>query len=288
MNLTQIVPVTLALIMFSMGLSLRLADFKRLLLQPRATVLGLACQLVLLPLSAYVIGVAFRLEGPLLLGLILLALCPGGVTSNLASKYAGGDVALSVSLTAISSVFTVFSLPLVLNIAAYSVGMSIEQFSLPLIPTITELSTLTIVPLLLAMLSRKYYPNQAKYLQQKLLYLATSLFLIVIAMTWFQQWEGIKSSMQQVGLAVLSMNLFTMLLGWYSGRILQLPVSQRLTLVLEVGLQNSVLAFTVAFTLMGNASLAIPAAFYSVVMVCSASLVILFSQNIDTDELSKK
>jgi BASS family bile acid:Na+ symporter len=287
MNLTQLVPVTLALIMFSMGLSLSLEDFKRLLQQPRAAITGLSCQLLLLPLCAYLVAVAFHLDAPLLLGLLLVALCPGGVTSNLASKYAGGDVALSVGLTAISSIVTVFSLPLILTIAASSMDMTIEQFSLPLLPTIIALSTLTILPLILAMFSRKFFPAQVKYFQNKMLYLATALFLVVIVMTWIQQWEGIKSSMQQVGLAVITMNLVTMLLGWYCARIVRLPVSQRLTLVMEVGLQNSVLAFTVAFSLIGNSSLAIPAAFYSVVMVCSAVLVILFSQNIDSNEPSK-
>lgn len=284
MNLTQLVPFVLALIMFSMGLSLTMADFNRLLVHPRAALLGLICQLALLPLVAYLIAIVFQLPPALLLGLLLVALCPGGVTSNLASKYASGDVALSVSLTAISSIITVFSLPLVLNLVASTVNTPIEQFSLPLLPTITQLSTLTILPLMLAMLSRHFYPDLARFVQQKLLYLATLLFLGVIGMTWFQQWEGIKSSMQQVGFAVLTMNLVTMVLGWYCGQLFLLPRAQRLTLVLEVGLQNSVLAFTVAFTLIGSPSLAIPAAFYSVVMVCSAAIVILISQNTDNND----
>ena len=149
MNLTQLVPLTLALIMFSMGLSLTMADFNRLLMQPRAALVGLMCQLLLLPLTAYLVAIVFQLPATLLLGLLLVALCPGGVTSNLASKHAGGDVALSISLTAISSIVTVFSLPLVLNLAANTINMSVEQFSLPFLPTITQLSTLTILPLIL-------------------------------------------------------------------------------------------------------------------------------------------
>lgn len=284
MDLSLLVPSTLALIMFSMGLSLQLQDFQRLLLQPRAALVGLSCQILLLPMTAYLIGLLLGLTDELLLGLVLLALCPGGVTSNLACKYAGGDIALSVSLTAMSSIITVFSLPLILNLAASYSGLAISGFSLPLLPTIKQLAMLTILPLGLAMVCQQYLPSLVSRSQRSILTLASSLFIVVIAMTWFTQWQSIKLSAQQIGFAVLALNLFSMLLGWSSARLFQLPADQRITLVLEVGLQNSVLAFTVAISLIGIGALAIPAAFYSVVMVCSALAVIYISQVTDNHE----
>ena len=279
MDLTILVPFTLALIMFSMGLSLEINDFRRLLFQPRPVIVALACQLILLPLIAYLTGLFFSLQDWLFLGLLLVALCPGGVSSNLASKYAGGDVALSISLTAFSSIFTVFSLPILMTLLARIHGIPIGAFSLPLLPVIGQLATLTILPLLIAMSLRAMKPSAASAVQNKILYLSTTLFVLVIALTWFQQWQVIVKSAIQIGLPVMTLNLLTMILGFFAGKTFRLPPSQRITLVLEVGLQNSVLAFTVAYSLMHNPSLAIPASFYSVVIVCSAIAVILLNHN---------
>ncbi len=278
MDMAQWVPVILALIMFSMGLSLKTSDFLRILSQPGITLLGLSCQLLLLPLCAWGIGMVLGLSDELQLGLLLLALCPGGITSNLASKYAGGDVALSVSLTAFSSLLTVPLLPLILNFAASSSHISVESFSLPVRTTITQLTILTILPVAVAMACNILFPAAVNKHQRKVLYLATLGFIIIIASTWLQQWHFIVQSARQIGLAVISLNLLTMLLGWYAGKLLRCPVKQKISLVLEIGLQNSALAFTVAFSLIANSALAIPSAFYSVVMVCSALLIILISR----------
>lgn len=284
MDLTILVPITLALIMFSMGLSLEIKDFQRLLLQPRPVILALVCQLILLPLIAYLTGLLFSLHDWLFLGLLLIALCPGGVSSNLASKYAGGDVALSISLTAFSSIFTVFSLPIFITLLARIHDIPIATFSLQLLPVIGQLAILTILPLFIAMSLRAMKPASAIAVQNKLLYLATIFFVIVIAITWFQQWQVIVKSAIQIGLPIITLNLLAMALGLFAAKRFRLPESQRVTLVLEVGLQNSVLAFTVAYSLMQNPTLAIPASFYSVVMVCSAMATILLNHNTDKND----
>lgn len=272
----SLIPFSLAMIIFSMGLTLTTADFKRIFVEPRAILVGLSCQLFLLPICALSIGLAMNLSPLLITGLLLIALCPGGVTSNLASHLAGANGALSVSLTAITSVITVFSLPLFLNVAtSFYTEPNTHTFSLPLLATIKQLAILTLLPLVIAMLLRHFWPKLVIAHQQKALILATMLFILVIANVWVQQWGSIKHSAQLVGGAVIALNIVTMLLGAISAKMANLDARDTTTLTLEVGLQNSALAVFIAVTLLGNGELAIPASVYSVVMVCSALFVII-------------
>ena len=272
----SVIPFSLALIIFSMGLTLTLEDFRRIAVQPKGILLGLSCQLLMLPAVALAIGLAFDLSPLLTTGLVLIALCPGGVTSNLASHLAGANGALSVSLTAITSVITVFSLPLLLN---FTTGLYTESagqdFTLPLWPTIKQLAMLTLLPLVLAMLLRHFQPAFVLRHQQKVLILATIMFALVIGNVWVDQWESIKHSAELVGGAVIALNVLTMCLGAFGARMAGLSRRDSATLTLEVGLQNSALAVFIAVTLLGNGELAIPASVYSVVMVCSALFVII-------------
>ncbi|HEB28760.1 MAG TPA: bile acid:sodium symporter family protein [Porticoccus sp.] len=275
MNLAAYIPFSLAFIMFAMGLSLQIVDFKRIIEYPKAMVLGLACQILLLPLLAWLIASALSLNPLLSTGLLLIALCPGGVTSNLASHLAKGNNALSVSLTAVSSVITVFTLPLFMVLLA---DTSNNNVSLPLLPAIKQLATMTILPLCLGMGINHLANGLVQRHLNKITLLAALLFCLMIASVWYQQWDNIRFSAVEAGVAVTLLNLIALLLGWWLAKTAKLQQAEQLTLSLEVGLQNSALAVFVAVNMIGNGQLAIPASVYSVIMVCSAVSVIIIGR----------
>lgn len=279
----DIIPLSLALIMFSMGLSLTLADFRRLLEQPKIICIGLVCQLLLLPAIALLISFVLQLNITLTLGLLLIALCPGGITSNLATRLAGGNSALSVSLTAISSVITIFTLPLALNLAVNifnagdSLGESsqaIQNLSLPLGPTVQKLATLTLLPLAIAMMIRHFFPIITQKHQAKAVGLASAAFIAIIVTVWVKQWENIVHAAATIGGTALALNVSSIALAWITSKHFRLDQADTTTLMLEVGLQNGALAAIVAMSVIGNAQLAIPASVYTIIMVCSAAVLI--------------
>jgi BASS family bile acid:Na+ symporter len=271
------IPFSIALVMFAMGIGLSWDDFARLLKQPRALLAGVTGQLIALPLVAVALALGLSLETSLALGLILIALCPGGVTSNLASRLAKGDTALSISLTAVSSVAAVFTLPLLLTLAARLFEDNpLTSFTLPLWPTIQQLASLTLLPLALAMTLRFLLPAFALRIETALVWLASLAFALVIAYVWVTQWSQIRHSAELIGGSALLLNLATLVLGGLIGWGLSLGDKKITTLVLEVGIQNSVLAVFVAHSLIKQPQLAIPASVYSVIMVCSALAVIAY------------
>ena len=278
MNLTPYIPFCLAMIMFSMGLSLQWIDFKRLLDTPKAIMLGLGCQIILLPVLAWLVAWLTDLGPILTAGLILIALCPGGVTSNLACHLARGNSALSISLTALSSVITVFSLPLVFTVLASNTAVLDQSFALPLLATVQKLASLTLLPVAAGMLLRHFFPIWVVRLQGKITAIAALSFCLVIGSVWYQQWDNIYYSAALTAAAVLLLNGSSLFTGWGMAKLLGLDQRDRITISLEVGLQNSALAVVVAITMIGNAELAIPATVYSVVMICSAICAIIISR----------
>jgi BASS family bile acid:Na+ symporter len=266
------------IIMFAMGLGLGIKDFKRVIEMPKAITIGLAGQLILLPLIAMACALAYDLSPTMSAGLLLLSLCPGGITSNLVAKLATADEALSVSLTVISSLIGVFSVPLLFNVLVTSVGVEATQFVLPLLDTIKRIFTLTLLPVGMGMLVAHYAGAYRENLERWFIRAGTAILIILVVLIWYDQYDMITTSFASVGPAAISLNILSMLAGAGLGILLGLNSRQTKTMCLEVGLQNSTLAFFIAYSLLDSPELAIAAACYSPVMFITALAIPTFQR----------
>lgn len=276
--MSKFMPLCLMLIMFSMGLSLTLQDFLRLFRIPVPVIAGLFGQLIILPIAALTIAYLFGLQGALAAGLLLLALCPGGIISNLASMLARVDMALSVTLTTVSSLLAAFTVPLLFNLGQSFLDVDIKSFHLPFLMTVAQIAVMTLLPIGLGMLINAKCPEFASSYRHWVARLASLSFAIMIFFVWKEGWADIEKSAQLLGWAALALNVSTIALGLIIGIIARLPFDQRIVLGLEVGIQNSALAVVIATVLIKDISLAIPAAIYSVFMVLSAALMVVYSR----------
>ena len=275
--LTQVVmPLCLFIIMFGMGLSLTTKDFSRVFVYPKAILIGLFGQLLLLPLIGFGIAISFFDNALLAMGLMLLAACPGGTTSNLVTHLAKGDTALSVSLTAFSSIMTLFSIPLIMGIAANVFTSSTESFSIPVERTLLTLFVITLLPISIGMMVRHRFPGFAAATEPKInVFSAVFLVLLVVAVC-MQQKDKLPDFIAETGAATATLNLSTMLLGFVLAMLFRLNANQSTSITIEVGIQNSALAMMVATTLLNSPEMAIPAAVYSLVMYASGLVIIGF------------
>ena len=270
---TVLLPAILAIIMLGLGLSLTTADFQRVLTMPRAVLVGLLCQAVLLPGVCFAIAKVSGLSPELAVGLMLLAASPGGATSNLYSHLAHGDVALNISLTAINSVLTVVTLPLIVN-------FSLEHFmgetrALPLqFDKVAQICGLVLGPVIVGMVVRRKWPALAERLHRPMKLLSTLFLVGVIAATIYKHRAVVGSYFQQVGLAALGFNLISLAVGYYVPRLLRLNPKQAIAIGMEIGIHNGALAITIASSplLLNNGNMAIPPAVYSLIMYFTAAL----------------
>ncbi|MGP1255282.1 MAG: bile acid:sodium symporter family protein [Kiloniellales bacterium] len=271
---TQVVlPLALAFMMFSMGLALVADDFRRVVARPKAFAVGALCQMLLLPLIALalVLGwqASFGLDPVLAVGFLILAACPGGVTSNLLTHLAKGDTALSISLTAVISLASVVTLPFIVNFGI-DLFLGQEAVHLPLAKTVAGIFAITTVPVLVGMALRRWAPATALRLEPPARALATALFVLIVAGAVAAEWDLVRRSFGEVGAAVLTLNLATMALGWSVARAARLDRRAGIAISLETGLQNGTLAIFVAATLLGNDAMIVPAGIYSLVMFFTA------------------
>ncbi|WP_119166433.1 bile acid:sodium symporter family protein [Algihabitans albus] len=271
---TQVVlPLALAFMMFSMGLALVLDDFRRVVLRPKAFVIGALCQMLFLPLIALAVVLgwqaAFGLDPVLAVGFLILAACPGGVTSNLLTHLAKGDTALSISLTATISLASVITLPFIVNFGI-DLFLGREAAHLPLGETVAGIFAITTIPVLLGMALRRWASTTALRLEPAARVLATALFVLIVIGAVAAEWDLVRRSFGDVGAAVLTLNLATMALGWTVARAARLDRRAGIAISLETGLQNGTLAIFVAATLLGNEAMIVPAGIYSLVMFFTA------------------
>jgi BASS family bile acid:Na+ symporter len=267
-------PLALAFIMIGMGLTLTIDDFKRIMRYPKAMVLGLLCQLVLLPLVGFLLVVAFKVEGALAVGVMIIAACPGGATSNLISHLAKGDTALSISLTAVSSLVTVLSIPLIVN---YSIGHFGEEGSvtLPVMKTILQIFVITLIPVAIGMGVKRTFPALAER-SDRVVRVVSALFLTaIIVAAILKERDHLVEYFVLSGPAMLSLNVVMLLMGYGLARVLALPTAQQRTISIETGIQNGTLGIFVAATLLKNSTMTIPSAIYSLIMFFTAALVIV-------------
>lgn len=269
-----LLPLALFIIMLGMGLGLTVDDLKRVVVEPRAMVLGLLAQLVMLPLVGFGLAIAFPLSPELAVGVMVLAACPGGPTSNLISYLVRGNVALSISLTAISSLVTVFTIPLVVNGAMQFFLGTGSDLQLPFGNTVLQIAVITLVPVSLGMVLHRLVPVGTARLEAVVKWLSLAFLGLIIAGLLVQERQNVLDFLVQVGLVTLTLNVVTMALGYAIGLAGQLPIPSRKAIAVEVGIQNGTLAIAVASapTLLNQPTLAIPAAIYSLLMFVTSAV----------------
>jgi len=273
-------PFSLAVIMFGMGLSLRVEDFKRILIYPKAVAIGLLNQLVLLPILAFGIVKVFSLPPELAVGLMILAVCPGGATSNLITHLAKGDSALSITLTACSSVITVFTIPFLVN---FSIGYFIpggEAKQLEVVGTVVSVLFITLIPVALGMITLAKAPRLAEKWDQPFRKISIVFFVVIVGAAILKERENLVQYFIEAGPAALALNLSTLALSFAMAKWTGLPFRQGLTIAIESGIQNGTLGITIAATLLVNSVMSIPSAIYSLLMFGTAALVILWGNKV--------
>ncbi len=264
--ITVILPVAVFIIMFGLGLSLRIADFTYILKQPKAILIGISAQIIALPLIALLIAILFNLPPELAMGLMIISFVPGGTTSNMFTNLAKGDVALSISLTAIASLITPFTIPLFTLLAMrYFLG-SESIVEIPLLKTITQLLVIIILPVILGMFILSKWQKAADRAEPKIrIFSVIFLFLIVVAIIIKNRVEMFGFFMQ-TGAAALTLNVLVLGLGYWLAKLFQLSQKQAISIGYEVGIQNGALALIISGTIIGNSTMMIPAVIYSLLM----------------------
>ena len=277
---TKIAPIALALIMLALGLGLTGQDFLRVLKQPKDFIVGLICQLILLPVIAFVLIKIFNTPLELALGVMIIAAAPGGVTSNVLTKFANGDVALSVSLTAIISLISIISVPFIVFMSADLLEISNISKEISMIGISMKMFLVVTLPVVLGMLIRKFATNFITSKTQLIQRISIILFIIVFAAIWVEEWENIMSYIAQAGAITLVLNIVMMIVGYYVAKFLASGVAQRKCISLECGLQNGTLAVFVASQLFSDITFLIPTAAYALIMFVTSILFVLFVRKI--------
>ena len=275
---TVLLPIALAAVMLGLGLGLEREDFRRILRDPKAVTAGTLAQVVALPLIALLIVRLVPMSPLIAVGLIVLALCPGGPSSNLITYLARGDVALSVTLTAVSSLITVFTIPLLANLAVRQILGTEAAINLPVGGTMLSIALITLVPIALGMVVRQRLPAAAAALEKQVSRLAVALLVLIILALLIREAANVPGFVLRAGLAVVLLNGFGILAGGLIGRLLGLPRGQCSCLAIEVGMQNATLALAITAGLLGSPEMAVPAALYGLVMYLSGIGLILLGR----------
>ena len=277
---TKIAPLALALIMLALGLGLSTQDFLRVIRQPKDFIVGLICQLILLPIIAFILIKIFNTPLELALGVMIIAAAPGGVTSNVLTKFANGDVALSVSLTAIISLISIISVPFIVFKSADLLQVTSISKEISMIGISMKMFLVVTLPVLLGMLIRKLAKNFIDSKTQLIQKISVILFVIVFAAIWVEEWENIISYIAQAGTITLILNIVMMLIGYYVAKFLASGIAQRKCISLECGLQNGTLAVFVASQLFNDITFLIPTAAYALIMFLTSLIFVFFVRKI--------
>lgn len=285
--LTFFLPAALGIIMLGLGLSLSLADFARVAKFPKPVLIGLACQLLLLPLACFFLAKAFGLAPALAVGLMLLAASPGGTTANLYSHLAHGDVALNITLTAVNSVIAILTMPLIVNLSlAYF--MSADQ-AIPLqFAKVVQVFVIVLGPVAIGMWLRSRFPDFAERMQKPVKIMSALFLLLIILLAVAKDWRTFVDYAPAVGGAALAFNLLSMAVGYCVPRLLKLNLRQAIAIAMEIGIHNGTLAIAMALSpaLLNNPTMAIPAAIYSLIMFVTAALFGLWVNRVHGAELA--
>jgi BASS family bile acid:Na+ symporter len=283
-----LLPLALAIVMLGMGLSLVLEDFTRITRYPKAVAVGTVCQILLLPLIGVVITLVVPMQPAIAVGLIVLAVCPGGPSSNLVTYLAKGDVALSVTLTAVSSLITVFTIPIFTNLALqYFLGQR-AAIALPIGQSMLQIVLITLLPIAIGMAIRHQFPDTAHRLEKQMSRLAVGLLALIILLLLIREGSKLPGFLVQVGIGIVLLNLLAMLAGFLAGTLFRLPLAQQICIAIEVGIQNGTLAIAITAGLLNNPDMAIPAAVYSLFMYVTGFGAIFYGRQMSSSAPSLK
>jgi BASS family bile acid:Na+ symporter len=272
MDITMIIgqiflPISLAIIMLGMGLSLVTDDFVRLFTYPKVVLVGLCNQLLFLPLIGFAIVVLFDLNPTMAIGVMILSVCPGGPTSNLITQVSRGNIGLSVTLTALASLITVFTIPILLSKAiAYLTGDTDVVIQLPILETMLQILVITVIPISIGMLIRKRREAFALRMEKPMRTASTVLFVIIFLIIIIANKDNLTQAMKVVGLPTLLLNLSTMGMGYLSAKLFGITGKSQISITIESGIQNGTLAFVIATTILNNLEMGLPTGAYSIWM----------------------
>ena len=278
MDITTIIgqiflPISLAIIMFGMGLGLVTGDFVRLFSFPKAVLVGLCNQILLLPLIGFAIVALFDLNPSMAIGLMIISVCPGGPSSNLITQVSRGNIGLSVTLTALASLITVFTIPILLSKAiAYFTGNTGVVIQLPILETMVQILVITIIPISVGMMIRKQKEAFALSMEKPMRTASTVLFVIIFLVIIIANKDNLVQAMKEVGLATLLLNLLTMGLGFLTAKLFGIAGNSQITITIESGIQNGTLAFVIATSILNNLEMGLPTGAYSIWMFITGGI----------------
>ena len=269
---TSIAPIALAIIMLGLGASLTLSDFSRVIKNPKDFFIGFVCQLFVLPLVAYLLIVILKVPTEMALGVMLIAAAPGGVTSNVLTKFADGDVALSVTLTAFMSLISIISVPIIVALAIDLFEISYVAKEISMIGISLKMFFVVTVPVIIGMIIRHLTGDlmirNLKIIQRT----SIALFFVVFAAIYIEEWNNIVSFLTRAGTIALILNVVMMIVGFYVAKFFASGVAQQRAISLECGLQNGTLAVFVGTQLFDNVVYMVPTAAYALIMLATASI----------------
>ena len=262
---TKIAPIILAIIMLGLGLGLSIKDFTRILKVPKDFFIGLFSQMIILPIVAFLITIIFDLNLPIAIGLMIIAAAPGGVTSNILTKFANGDVALSISLTAVTSLISIISVPFIVITAASLMGSSISK-EISMTGVALKMALVVTVPVIIGMIIRIFAENFVSSKINIINKLGGWLFVIVFAAIWIEEKNNVFRYLAEAGLAVLVLNIAMMTLAYFLAKKFVSGIPQQKCIALECGLQNGTLAVFVATLIFDDISYIVPTGAYALIM----------------------
>lgn len=283
-----LLPLSLAIIMFGMGMTLIPKDFTRITKYPKAAFIGIMNQLVFLPIIGFSLAVAFNLDSTMAIGLMILAAAPGGPTSNLITQVCKGNIALSVTLTAIVSFATILTIPLILSYALEYFGSTTDVvIKLPIWDIILQILVIIIIPISIGMFVRRSKPAFATRMEKPMRTASTVIFVLIFIAIVAAKWKFLGDAMKQVGLVTLLLNVATMTLGYLTARIFKLNLKDAISITVESGIQNGTLAIVIATTVLNNLDMAIPIVAYSIWMFVTGSILMWYfgKRNNSTEKL---
>lgn len=266
-------PLSLAIIMLGMGMTLVPSDFSRIVKNPKAILIGLTNQLIFLPIVGFSLAIAFNLNPIMAVGLMILATCPGGPTSNLITQVCRGNIALSVTLTAIASILSVFIIPFILSYALDYFGSETDVvIKLPILDTILQITVITIIPISIGMIINKFKSNFAKKMEKPMRIASTIIFILVFLAVLAANFNIIGKAMKEVGLVTLLLNLITMGLGFLTAKLFKLNLKNAISITVESGIQNGTLAFVIATSILKNVEMGVPTGAYAIWMFITGGI----------------
>ena len=278
---TKIAPIALALIMLGLGLGLTVQDFLRILKQPKDFFIGFVCQLIVLPIIAFLLIKILNTPLELALGVMIIAAAPGGVTSNVLTKFANGDVALSVSLTAIISLISIITVPFIVFKSAELLNVSYIANNISMIGISLKMFLVVTLPVMIGMLIRKFATNFIINNTQNIQRISILLFALVFIAIWIEEWDKIISFITRAGLIALILNVVMMTVGFYVAKVFASGMDQRKCISLECGLQNGTLAVFVSTQIFDNIVYMVPTAAYALIMFVTSIIFVFLVKNLD-------